>query len=142
MAEPLKSLVNSERDPAMQAHPGGNIRGLFQIYVRVLAGLYIMMGLGAWAGILGISGARTFMQLGIEQRSAEAFFAVADLVAAVGLWMLSSWGVVVWMACAIAETSLNIFFPKAFSFELLPVSFNVLSLVFYFIFTLVVAREE
>lgn len=142
MAERPKSIFNTQSDNAMNPQSGGSTRSLFQIYVRVLAGLYMLMGIDTWANIIGLWGTEGLLNLTVEQRVAHVFFAVGDLVAAVGLWLLSSWGVVVWMACALAEASLNIFLPKSFGFQLLPVLFNVLSIGFYAVFSFIVSREN
>lgn len=77
------------------------------IYVRLLSTVFLVAGLLRWATILGfgIPGG-DFLALSSPVIVATLFFAVADLVAAVGLWLLASWGTVVWMISALTETAL------------------------------------
>lgn len=77
------------------------------IYVRFLSTVFLVAGLLRWATILGfgIPGGN-FLTLSSPVIVATLFFAVADLVAAVGLWLLASWGTVVWMISALTETAL------------------------------------
>ena len=59
------------------------------------------------ATILGLGSVGDgFLKLPAPVIVATLFFAVADLVAAVGLWLLASWGTVVWMISALTETAL------------------------------------
>jgi hypothetical protein len=77
------------------------------IYVRFLSAVFLFAGLMRWATILGLgSVGDNFLKLPAPVIVATLFFAVADLVAAVGLWLLASWGTVVWMISALTETAL------------------------------------
>ena len=44
----------------------------------------------------------------------DVFFAVIDLVAAVGLWLAAAWGGVVWLTAAISMAAIELFFPQVF----------------------------
>ena len=77
------------------------------IYVRFLSTVFLVAGLLRWATILGFGiPSGNFLTLSSPVIVATLFFAVADLVAAVGLWLLASWGTVVWMISALTETAL------------------------------------
>jgi len=77
------------------------------IYVRFLSAVFLVAGLLRWATILGFGvPSGNFLTLSSPVIVATLFFAVADLVAAVGLWLLASWGTVVWMISALTETAL------------------------------------
>ncbi|MBL8568497.1 MAG: hypothetical protein JNK84_05370 [Phreatobacter sp.] len=72
---------------------------IFRIFMRALAVLTIVRGLGQWAVICGMVDADG---LGFEHYSpalqtSTVFFAVIELVAGVGLWLTSAWGGVVWV---------------------------------------------
>ena len=40
------------------------------------------------------------------------FFAVFDLVAAVGLWLAAPWGAVVWLTPSVSMAAVEVFFPQ------------------------------
>jgi len=71
-------------------------------FMRVIAAVWILKGLIGWGIILGVNG-EDFLALQPGTASAIAFFAVADLVAAVGLWLAAPWGGVLWLLCAATE---------------------------------------
>lgn len=83
--------------------------------MRLMAVLWFAKGLQNWAIILGIGHGPdgVFEQLPIVTQSATAFFAVVDLVAAVGLWMAAPWGGVIWLVAAIAYASVDLSMPIA-----------------------------
>ena len=68
------------------------------IFMRVMAAVWMAEGLFAWAIILGIgSYATVYETSSLQARLAISGFALFNLVAAVGLWMLASWGAVIWL---------------------------------------------
>ena len=44
-------------------------------------------------------------------QTATVFFAVIDLVAAVGLWLAAAWGAVVWLTACVSMAAVEVFFP-------------------------------
>ena len=42
------------------------------------------------------------------------FFAVIDLVAAVGLWLAAAWGAVVWLTAVVSMVAVEMFFPQVY----------------------------
>lgn len=68
------------------------------IFMRVMAAVWMAEGLFAWVIILGIgSYATVYESSSLQARLAISGFALFNLVAAVGLWMLASWGAVIWL---------------------------------------------
>ena len=68
------------------------------IFMRVMAVIWMAEGLFAWSIILGIGAyATVFETASLQARLAIAGFALFNLVAAVGLWMVASWGAVIWL---------------------------------------------
>lgn len=66
--------------------------------MRVMSAIWMAEGLFAWAIILGIGPYETVYQTAaLQMRLAISGFALFNLVAAVGLWMLASWGAVIWL---------------------------------------------
>ena len=58
--------------------------------------------------------ASTFENASMPWQAATVFFAVIDLVAAVGLWLAAAWGGVVWLTAAISMAAIELFFPQVY----------------------------
>jgi hypothetical protein len=75
-------------------------------FMRTMAVVWIAKGLYNWSVILGADPrVADFTLLPITLEATIIFFAVADLVAAIGLWLASPWGGVLWLVCAICEAA-------------------------------------
>ena len=70
------------------------------------------------------------------------FFAVIDLVAAVGLWLAAAWGGVVWLTAAISMAGVEMLFPEIFGGRLWVVPAELALVVAYIGVTLMAARER
>ncbi len=82
---------------------------------RLLALAWLAKGLVSWAVILGVE---PFATLPFEGRAPTfqaltIYFAVLDLLAAVGLWLLAPWGAVVWLIAAVSRLVAGFVFPAA-----------------------------
>jgi len=81
-------------------------------FMRILAILWIMKGLSAWAVILGIwTPLGQFETRSTGYQATIIYFALIDLVAAVGLWMASTWGGIMWLLAIMSQLILAAFFP-------------------------------
>lgn len=114
---PFGLAKNSDRIEE-QAAPSSTLQWSFVLtgFMRILAILWILKGLSAWAVILGIwipSGAFETRSTGYQ--STIIYFAVIDLVAAIGLWMASTWGGVMWLLAVMSHLILAAFFPHVVS---------------------------
>ena len=69
-----------------------------------------------WSLVLGLGEGQDtrFLAMPVMSQSATVFFAVLDLVAAVGLWMAAAWGGVIWLIAAMSHLFLNLFMPHVF----------------------------
>jgi hypothetical protein len=84
-------------------------------FLRVMAGLSMLKGLYHWARLCGIgTGGDLFAYHSIAWQTATVFFAVLDLVAAVGLWLAAAWGAVIWLMSVASMLVLEIFFPQVY----------------------------
>jgi hypothetical protein len=73
-------------------------------FMRTMAVVWISKGLFAWTIALGVNHAvADFLELPVLTQGMVGFFAVADLMAAVGLWLAAPWGGVLWLICAATE---------------------------------------
>jgi fatty acid desaturase len=85
------------------------------LFLRVMAGVSMIKGLYHWAQVCGIGGGDDlFENHSIAWQTATVFFAVIDLVAAVGLWLAAAWGAVIWLTSIASMLVLVIFFPQVF----------------------------
>ncbi|HEX3858423.1 MAG TPA: DUF6163 family protein, partial [Pseudolabrys sp.] len=85
-------------------------------FLRVMAGVSMLKGLYHWSQVLGIGVApdEVFETHSIAWQTATVFFAVIDLVAAVGLWLAAAWGAVIWLTSVASMLAVELFFPRVF----------------------------
>ena len=73
-------------------------------FMRTMAVVWIAKGLFAWTIVLGVNHFATdFLELPVVMQGVIGFFAVANLMAAIGLWLAAPWGGVLWLICAAIE---------------------------------------
>jgi hypothetical protein len=86
------------------------------LFLRVMAGVSLIKGLYHWSRVCGIGSGpdALFEYHSVAWQTATAFFAVIDLVAAVGLWLAAAWGAVIWLTAIASMLALEIFFPQVF----------------------------
>jgi uncharacterized membrane protein (DUF2068 family) len=70
------------------------------------------------------------------------FFAVIDLVAAVGLWLAAAWGAVIWLMSIASMLAVEVFFPQVFGVGLLTGVVEGALLAIYLLLALNSAREH
>ncbi|HET7382544.1 MAG TPA: DUF6163 family protein [Pseudolabrys sp.] len=86
------------------------------LFLRVMAAISMFKGLYHWTRVCGIGFGPTqpFENQSIAWQTATVFFAVIDLVAAVGLWLAAAWGAVIWLTAVASMLAVEIFFPQVF----------------------------
>ena len=72
------------------------------VFMRVLACLWIAQGLAQWVGFL-LPPDAVFDRQPAMRSAAMIFFSVLDLLAAVGLWLATPWGGVLWLFAAVSQ---------------------------------------
>ena len=113
-------------------------------FLRAMAVLSLMKGLYHWSIICGIGDGpdASFETAPMSWQAATVFFAVIDLVAAVGLWLTAAWGAVVWLTAAISLVAVQILFPSIYGGSLTPVFIELGLLGIYLWLALQAAREH
>lgn len=83
-------------------------------FLRLLSIAWMAKGLLAWSVIFGFGPAEQppFEARLLSFQAIIVYFAVIDLVAAVGLWLTSTWGGVLWLLAAVSHLLLGFFFPR------------------------------
>ena len=86
------------------------------LFLRVMAGVSMLKGLYHWSWVcgIGVSQSELFELHSVAWQTASVFFAVIDLVAAVGLWLAAAWGAVIWLMAVASMLAVDMFFPQVF----------------------------
>ena len=114
------------------------------LFLRIMAGISMLKGMYHWALVLGIGdgSGSTFENATMPWQAATIFFAVIDLVAAVGLWLAAAWGGVVWLTATISMAAIELFFPQVFGGRVLIALLEFLALFGYIGLALMAGRER
>jgi len=114
------------------------------LFLRGMAALSLVKGLYHWAVVCGIDAPTpgAFADYPTPYQSATVFFAVIDLVAAVGLWLAAPWGAVVWLTSVISMIAVEVLFPQIYGGRLWVAGLESALLVNYLWLALLAAREQ
>jgi uncharacterized membrane protein (DUF2068 family) len=119
MSEPFVTDDLQSLEPVHEEEGGPKV-GLWTrrlvLFLRMMAVASLLKGLYHWARVCGIGAdtAGLFQYQPIAWQTATIFFAVIDLVAAVGLWLAAAWGAVIWLMSVASMLAVEIFFPQVF----------------------------
>jgi len=105
---------NELLDPVQTKPPTqGSWTEYLVLFLRIMAAVSLAKGLYHWSQVCGIGVAldESFETHSLAWQSATVFFAVIDLVAAVGLWLAAAWGAVVWLTSVVSMAVVEMFFP-------------------------------
>lgn len=114
------------------------------LFLRVMAAISLLKGLYHWAIVCGFDSPSSigFDAYSTPFQAATVFFAVIDLVAAVGLWLAAPWGAVVWLTSTISMVAVEVLFPQIYGGRIWVVAVDMLLIAFYLWFALMAAREQ
>jgi hypothetical protein len=139
--DPQRALEPVHAEEQQSTEGRWTVRLVF--FLRLMAGLSILKGLYHWAvvcGILGPEGGFEVQPLPLQ--TATVFFAVIDLVAAVGLWLAAAWGAVVWLTAAVSMAAVEVFFPQVYGGRMFVVVIEGVLLFIYLFLAIQSAREH
>jgi hypothetical protein len=112
-------------------------------FMRILAILWILKGLSAWAVIMGVwAPSGLFEARATGYQATIIYFAVIDLIAAVGLWMASTWGGVLWLLAVMSHLILASFFPRIVTASATTMVFFLALIAAYLAVSWMSAQEE
>ena len=114
------------------------------LFLRVMAVVSILQGLYHWAQVTGFIGTEdeAFEVQSMAWQSATVYFAVIELVSAVGLWLATPWGAVVWLTTVVSMAVIELMFPTIYGGNLLVVGVQAAFLAAYLALAWVAARER
>ena len=114
------------------------------LFLRIMAVLSMAKGLYHWAVVCGIGEGpdSSFTLHGMPWQTATVFFAVIDLVAAVGLWLAAAWGAVIWLTATVSMIAVEVFFPQVYGGGMIIIGVEFTLLAIYLWLALQSAREH
>ena len=114
------------------------------VFLRIMAAISMAKGLYHWSLVLGIGDGEgsTFEHASMPWQAATIFFAVIDLVAAVGLWLAAAWGGVVWLTASISMAAIEVFFPQVYGGRLWIAIPEFVAIAIYIALALMAGRER
>jgi hypothetical protein len=117
---------------------------LLVLFLRIMAAVSLIKGLYHWGQVCGIDAGPDggFQNHTIAWQTSTVFFAVLDLVAAVGLWLAAAWGAVVWLTSVVSMAAVEVFFPQVYGGSIFVVFIEMTLLGTYLYLAIVSAREH
>ena len=114
------------------------------LFLRFMAMLSIIKGLYHWAQVTGFTGGEdeAFENQTMAWQAATVYFAVIELVAAVGLWLATPWGAVVWLTTVVSMAVIELMFPGIYGGSLVVVGIEAFMLAAYLVLAWMAARER
>ncbi len=85
-------------------------------FCRIVAAYCLAFGMLYWIRLIGVYPGPEwrFDTMPLHWQAAAAALAVLYPFASIGLWMMASWGPVIWCVCAIIEVVMYAVFPELF----------------------------
>jgi len=114
------------------------------IFLRIMAVLAIAKGLYHWAQVTGFVGGEddAFENQTLPWQTATIYFAVIELVAAVGLWLATPWGAVVWLTSVVSMAVIELMFPNIYGGSIVIVVVEGVLLLGYLALAWMAAKER
>jgi Family of unknown function (DUF6163) len=114
------------------------------LFLRIMAVISVTKGLYHWAQVTGFVGGEddAFQNQSMAWQTATVYFAVIELVAAVGLWLATPWGAVVWLTTVVSMAVIELMFPGIYGGSLVVVVLEAIMLAAYLVLAWMAARER
>jgi hypothetical protein len=150
MSDPLQQRPTRPSDILEPVRAGKvlSVTGSWTVYLvlflRAMAAISLVKGLYHWVQVCGIGAAPDggFEAHTLAWQAATVFFAVLDLVAAVGLWLAAAWGAVVWLTSVVSMAVVEVFFPQVYGGSTAIVLIEAALLGIYLFLAIASARER
>ena len=147
MIEPIGSEQARTLDPVQAGEVAAHAErwtARLILFLRGMAAISFVKGLYHWAVVCGIDAPTPggLADYSTAYQVATAFFAVIDLVAAVGLWLAAAWGAVVWLTAVVSIAVVEVFFPQVYGGSVLVVLVESTLLAVYLWLAIFAARGQ
>lgn len=135
--------MNGSVSQLRELHPSA-VESAFAIFLRIVAAYCLLFGILYWTRLIGIYEGPLwrFDLMPIHWQVASVTLSVFFPFAAIGLWMLSSWGPVIWFICAITETVMYVGFPDLFGSRPLIVAAHLVVALAYTVFRVILHLQR
>lgn len=116
----------------------------FWWFHRVIAAYCLLFGVLYWVRLIGIQDGPDwrFDLMPVHWQVASVTLAALFPFAAIGLWMLASWGPVIWFICAAIEVTMYAGFPELFGEKLAIVVAHACVALLYIAFRVVLYLQK
>jgi hypothetical protein len=116
----------------------------FAWFQRVIAGYCLLFGILYWIRLIGLYPGTLwrFDLMPVHWQVAGVILAVFLPFAASGLWMLASWGPVIWFICAVTESVMYLGFPDLFGHRPITPLTHLLVAMLYVAFRVVIRWQK
>lgn len=116
----------------------------FYWFHRIIAVYCLLFGVLYWVRLIGVYDGDLwrFDLMPVHWRVASVMLAAFFPFAAIGLWMLASWGPVIWFICAATECVMYLGFPELFGERWLVVVSHACVFVLYVAFRVVIYLQK
>ena len=117
---------------------------LFVWFLRIVAAYCMLFGVLYWVRLVGFYDAPLwrFDLMPVYWQIAATLLAVFFPFAAAGLWMLTSWGPVIWFICAATEIIMYVGYPDLFGSHWQIVLSHLAVALLYIVFRTVIGRQK
>lgn len=114
------------------------LEGIMNLFMRILAIVFICYAIRYWLLMVGVLDPEIrFDIMPNHWKVAAAFFSVFYPVAALGLWGLFRWGIVVWFLTALVELAMHVFYPQLFGTYNALIIFHLASMSAWLLYLLI-----
>lgn len=116
----------------------------FAWFQRLIAGYCLLFGVLYWVRLVGFYDGPLwrFDLMPVHWQVAAVILSVFYPFAAIGLWMLASWGPVIWGICVITEIVMYVVYPDPTGHGLLVVGVHLSVALLYAAFRLLIYRQR
>ena len=117
---------------------------VFVWFQRIIAAYCLLFGILYWIRLIGVYDGPLwrFDLMPLHWQMAAVTLAALFPFAAIGLWMLASWGPVIWVICAVTEIAMYSLFPDLYGHRLLIVVSHLVVALFYTAFRLLMFWQK
>ena len=112
------------------------------LLMRLLAIVYLGLAVDTWAGLIGYGRGPFLADMTIERQVLSVFLSILYPFVAVGLWMATSWGAVVWLLTAALRLALDLGVVPGVAANLAAALAAVVAVVLYLALTIWRVRRD
>lgn len=121
-----------------------NVELAFGLFQRAVGVYCILLGIAYWVRLIGVYEGELWRYdlMPLQWRVAAVSLALLFPIAGAGLWMVASWGPVIWLLCAAGEILMYGFFHDTFGWQPSAVIFHASAALVYVGFRTVIYLQK